>query len=230
VDDDTAGIKVQRRYQYGTGARYELVSNPYRAGTSGAASSEAGMGWTVTTYDTGGRLVSKQYFDDSGLPAPWGSNTNSSGAGTTSYNGYYTTVTDEAGNSRVTQADGLGRMTAVWENPSGLNYETTYSYDALDDLTGVAQGSETRSFSYDSLKRLSAATNPESGTVSYTYDANRNLLTKTDARKTKTTYSYDALNRKLSASWPAASTCASKATLALPPPAPDQQLVPVRSI
>jgi YD repeat-containing protein len=71
----------------------------------------------------------------------------------------------------------------------------------LDDLTQVAQGSETRTFNYDSLKRLSSATNPESGTVSYTYDANANLLTKKDARNITTTYSYDALNRKLAASY-----------------------------
>jgi hypothetical protein len=48
---------------------------------------------------------------------------------------------------------------------------------------------QTRSFVYDSLKRLTSATNPEtsangvqSGTISYAYDANSNLTQKTDAR------------------------------------------------
>lgn len=36
--------------------------------------------------------------------------------------GLYTTATDEAGNARETATDGLGRLTAVWDNPSGLNY------------------------------------------------------------------------------------------------------------
>jgi YD repeat-containing protein len=40
----------------------------------------------------------------------------------------------------------------------------------------VNQGSQTRTFVYDSLKRLSSATNPQSGTVSYDYDGNGNLL------------------------------------------------------
>jgi hypothetical protein len=31
---------------------------------------------------------------------------------------------------------------------------TTYSYDALDDLTGVAQGAQSRTFSYDFRKLL----------------------------------------------------------------------------
>jgi RHS repeat-associated protein len=98
----------------------------------------------------------------------------------------------------VTDTDGLGRLAAVWEDPGSsphFNYETTYRYDVLDDLTQVAQGNETRAFSYDSLKRLSAASNPESGTTSYTYDGVGNLLAKTDGRGTKTSYSYDALNR-----------------------------------
>jgi len=78
----------------------------------------------------------------------------------------------------------------------GLAYSTTYGYDALDDLTTVTQGTQTRSFSYDALKRLTQATNPESGPINYSlYDANSNLLQKTDARGITTTYVYDALNR-----------------------------------
>ena len=40
------------------------------------------------------------------------------------------------------------------EDPSVSNYQTGYTYDALDDLTLVAQGTQTRVFNYDSLKRL----------------------------------------------------------------------------
>jgi len=80
-------------------------------------------------------------------------------------------------------------------------------YDALNNLTSVSQGSLTpRTFNYDSLSRLTSATNPESGQICYGivsagvcqangYDANGNLVTKTDARGITTTYSYDALNR-----------------------------------
>ena len=48
---------------------------------------------------------------------------------------------------------------------------------------------------YDSLKRLTSATNPESGTTSYTYDANGNVLTRVDARSITTTMVYDRQNR-----------------------------------
>lgn len=63
------------------------------------------------------------------------------------------------------------------------------------DLTILRQGVQTRTFSYDSLSRLTQAVNPESGTINYAYDANGNLATKVDARGVKTDYVYDALNR-----------------------------------
>jgi YD repeat-containing protein len=69
--------------------------------------------------------------------------------------------------------DAGGRLSGVTEDPGGLGYATTYSYDALDDLTSVSQNAaaQTRTFTYDSLKRLGKAVNPESGTVSYTYES-----------------------------------------------------------
>ena len=75
------------------------------------------------------------------------------------------------------------------------NQATSYSYSALDNLTRVTQGSQSRTFVYDSLSRLTSATNPESGTIAYTYDNNGNLTERTDARGVEATYSYDALNR-----------------------------------
>jgi YD repeat-containing protein len=76
----------------------------------------------------------------------------------------------------------------VVEDPSGLNYTTAYAYSAIDNLATVTQGSQTRSFVYDSLSRLTSATNPESGTITY--------LTRTDGRGFVTTNGpYDGLNR-----------------------------------
>lgn len=115
----------------------------------------------------------------------------------TSYSGNSATVTDPEGKTRETFTDGLGRLSQVIENPGGNpSYTTTYSYDALDNLTGVVQnGSHQRSFGYDSLSRLTSETNPESGATNYTYDGDGNVATRTDARSITTTYSYDQLNR-----------------------------------
>jgi YD repeat-containing protein len=123
-------------------------------------------------------------------------------------------VTDEAGKARKSCVDGLGRITGVWEDPAGLNYQTSYTYDANNNLTSVVQnGSRQRTFVYDSLSRLTNATNPESGTICYGtysgstcqqngYDGNGNLVTKTAPAPNQTgtatvttNYQYDALNR-----------------------------------
>lgn len=99
------------------------------------------------------------------------------------------------------------RKTGRWHRGAGKlgpgDPPTYYTYDALGNLIEVQQqgGStdssqwRTRTFVYDSLSRLTSASNPESGTTTYNYDANGNLLTKTGARRITTTYSYDALNR-----------------------------------
>jgi len=59
----------------------------------------------------------------------------------------------------------------------------------------VTQGSQTRTFEYDTLSRLRTATNPESGTITYQYDDSGNLLVKTDAREVSTHFEYDGINR-----------------------------------
>jgi len=161
--------------------RTASVSNPYRT------TSDSTYGVTRSYYDALGRaqLVVK----------PDGS------AVTTSYSGNIMAVTDESGKKRQTYADGLGRMTQIVEDPSGLNYETDYAYDVLNNLATVTQkgGSpssswRTRTFTYDSLSRLVCAANPEIqavtcpasatgtfpfGAVTYAYDSNGNLKTKT---------------------------------------------------
>jgi len=187
VYDQMGRTKEARQYEGGdnyvvTETQYDAlgrpfkISNPYRLWQSETAL------WTTQAFDALGRVTSVTTPDGSVV--------------TTSYSGNSVTVTDQSGKKRKSLTDALGRLTDVFEDPTpGLNYQTTYGYDVLDDLTTVTQGTQTRTFNYDSLKRLKSATNPESGTVSYEYDNNSNLTQKTDARGIVSTYAYDALNR-----------------------------------
>ena len=150
-------------------------SNPYRAYLG-----EQPV-WTTSFFDSLGRGIKLQTPDNA--------------IARTVYSGNTVTVSDQSGKQRKSVSDALGRLIQVYEDPNGLNYLTSYSYDALDDLTAVNQGSQTRSFVYDSLKRLTSAANPESGTIIYQYDENGNLRFGTDARGVSTEHRYDALNR-----------------------------------
>lgn len=74
------------------------------------------------------------------------------------------------------------------ENPAGLAYATSYSFDAADRLTGVAQGSQTRTLQYDTLGQLALALGPETGPAGtgYEYDDSGNVIGKTDAGGVRT--------------------------------------------
>ncbi|HLJ85745.1 MAG TPA: RHS repeat-associated core domain-containing protein [Candidatus Angelobacter sp.] len=176
---------------YDPRGRVATVSNPHRT----AASSNNGL--TQSQYDALGRLTQTTQPDGS--------------VSSVLYTGSCATATDEASKSRKSCSDGLGRLTSVFEDPTGLNYETDYQYDALGNLLRVDQkGSSpadstqwrTRLFTYDSLSRLLTASNPESGTIAYQYDANGNLTQKTapapnqtGSATVTTAYAYDHLNR-----------------------------------
>jgi len=180
------------RRQYDSMGRVYKTSNPFRPWQSETAV------WTTSAFDALGRVVSVTTPDSAVVAS--------------SYSGNTVTVTDQTGKSRKSVTDALGRLAQVYEDPSGLNYLTSYSYDPLDNLTTVSQGSQSRTFVYDSLKRLTSATNPESGTICYGtvsggqcqangYDANGNLNYKTDARGVVSSYVYDALNRNTNVSY-----------------------------
>ena len=190
------------------------------------ATDPSGVDYTVTAYDADGRVasVTNRYRSTSDttygitsyaydglnrttkVTKPDGSTIN------TAYCGNTTLVTDEAGRWRRSTTDGVGRLIEVDEpnsrtaqvNSNGCPgtgdpiWVTTHTYDALDDLASVTQGSSrSRSFVYDSFKHLTSSTNPESGTVGYTYDADGNTIMKEDARNVTVTYSYDVLNRMI---------------------------------
>ncbi|MDR3562922.1 MAG: hypothetical protein P4N59_16015, partial [Negativicutes bacterium] len=169
--------------------RKASVSNPYRTG-------DPTSGVTQYAYDALNRLITQTEADGSGSVISY------------SYTGNTTTVTDEAGKVKQTQADGLGRLVTVCENQDCVNYQTTYTYDCLGNLLTVSQQGTNRTFTYDSLSRLKTADNPEldtpvnnyNGKVTYTYDNDGSLISKTDGRGT-ITYNPDPLHRITSKSY-----------------------------
>lgn len=132
--------------QYDVMGRTWKVSNPYRSGDP--------ILWTTTGYDQLSRIISVTTPDGAQVGTAYGGST----SGTL---GSTVTVTDQALRKRKSVTDGLGRMREVYEDPTGLNYLTSYTYDTLDNLVRVSQGTQSRYFMYDSFKRLIRARNPE---------------------------------------------------------------------
>ncbi len=133
---------------------------------------------------------------------------------------------DAWGRERWARTDSQGRPTIIVEpNPQGNGTVanggliTTYTHDTLGRLTATTQGSQQRSFRYDSLGRVThqrlaepTATLNDAGQYVgpggqwsdvFTYDARSNLVTRMDARGVVTTMNYnsDPLNRLQSISY-----------------------------
>src|SRR2546425_12667002 len=127
--------------------------------------------------------------------------------------GYPVLFIDEAGKKHQTWTDGFGRLIEVDEpDPSTgtLTAATCYLYDLENNLTQVVQGSQSRTYAYDPLSRVTSATVPETGNASSSHTTNLYYTTssgglcsgnptavcrRADPKGITTTYTYDALNR-----------------------------------
>jgi RHS repeat-associated protein len=180
---------------YDSLSRVYSVSNPY------CSTNDSTYGLTYYSYDALGRSADEGTSHAIKYP--------DSSFTSITYSANCTTSTDPASKKRTLCSDALGRLNAVTEDPSGLNYQTSYGYNALNDLTSVSQGSQTRSYYYDQLGRLTSDVTPEAGTVTYTYPVKGSICsgdpttpcTQKDNRGITTTYTYDAVNRLTSKSY-----------------------------
>jgi RHS repeat-associated protein len=173
--------------------RVSQQSNPYPTtdlvGLSGSAPT------TTCTLDGDDRVTQVQLPDGQLVKSAY-SNT---GAANTRV------ITDEVGRQQEAVFDGLGRMKAAVEQDTEfglLDVATSYSYDALNNLTGVNHGGQTRTYLHDGLSRVMSVTTPEAGTVTYTYYDFNAVNTRLDARGVKITYAYDGLNRLTGITYP----------------------------
>lgn len=199
---------------YDANGNEAFVSYPYSAASLNGSKVCSGSGDTYS-YDVLGRLTGVTRADgESRSYSYWGRATKS---------------VDENNVTRISQVDGMGRLTVVCEissngsmpgsgNPTscgtdiaGTGFTTSYSYALATGTTTVTQGGQTRTFQSDWLGRPTSIQEPESGTTSFSYAYNSTGLvvtrTKPKANQTSpsvvttTTTQYDSLGRVLSISY-----------------------------
>jgi RHS repeat-associated protein len=199
---------------YNANGNTSFVSTRYQGAGFSTNKVCASTGNTLS-YDALGRVLSVQHAD-----------------GTTrsfTYIGRATRSVDENGVTRISQVDGLGRLTIVCEISSnssmpnsgspiacgtdigGTGFTTTYAYTLATPTTTVTQGAQTRTFQTDWLGRTTSVTEPERGTTNYSYAYNSTGLVVTRTRPTAnqtspttlttTTTQSDALGRPTSVSY-----------------------------
>ena len=196
---------------YDSHGRVSSVSNPYRT------SSDPTYGSTTFLYDGLDRKTQITEADGSPLYTYYGATITSPSGQTTQQcststygRGYPILMIDEVGHRRQTWTDGFGRIIETDEpNSSGmLSPKSCYIYDLNNNLTAVlgADGSQTRSYTYDMISRVLSKTVPETKqNTTYFYYTNSGgglcsgdltqVCRRTDPRGITTTYTYDALNR-----------------------------------
>lgn len=223
---DPFGIDYVYTNYDGEGRVHE-ESNPTRCTSSSpnimpSSCGESTWGYATINYDPLGRKISQTDSDFVNTQS-W------------NYSNYTVTYTDENHNQWQRTSDGFGRLIQVSE-PNGTSrspsMNTTYGYDALNNLLSVTQNGASgsprnRSFNYDSLSRLICASNPENsttacpatgyvaGTTGYTYDANGNVQSKQDARGIVVSYGYDNLNRLYQKTYSTASASTTDPTVCM---------------
>jgi len=116
------------------------------------------------------------------------------------------TVADALGHVTSKDYDPLNRLKRTLQDVGGIEAETTFTYDANDNLTKVTdpKGLDT-TYTYNGFGDQVQLSSPDTGTTSYTYDSAGNRASQTDARGITTTYQYDALNRLTQVGYPTTS-------------------------
>jgi RHS repeat-associated protein len=188
LEDASSTVISIVKNEFNLAGRAYGTSNPYTSGNPSF--------WTATTFDALGRPTTVTLPD------------NPSSTATYTYVANALTVQDPAGKKRKSALDGAGRLLTVTEPDSTntLNQITSYTYTILDALATVTEGSQTRTYSYDALGRLTDSTTPEAGHFNFQYNSFNLLTQRTDARGVLTTYGHDTLNRLSSVSYNVGST------------------------
>lgn len=158
---------------------------------------------TVTKAGSGGGLLADYDYDAAGLPAKITRGNNTSASYTHDAAGQLTRILDTGpgGTQKLLDEsyayDATGNLTGI-TGPVG---QRTFTYDTLDRLTAACYGTATCAgasdyvrWAYDKASNRTSETRP-SGTTNYAYAAATGLLTSTTGPGTSTSFTYDKVGQ-----------------------------------
>ncbi len=170
---------------FSKGTTYDAITSPQRSFTydglgRGLTSTDFAGNVTVATYHLGGpnAALTEQVMDPEQQ------------VGGTHAGAYSTTSFDYLGR---TAQSAVHLNVGPQDAPADI--VTTMTYLATGEVSGVAQGSYSRSVQYDSLGRMVLNTEPNSGTWTYAYNDAGDLVGMSDARGCGENIFHDALGR-----------------------------------
>ncbi len=193
VTTDGLGRQIlsQRRQAQGS-SNFDSTQTTYNWTSGVGAFTTVSMPYVGTAGQKAGAVVTKTQYDTLSRPLT----VTDGGGGTTSNQYVKNDVLQSVGPTQTFQKqlefDGLGRLTSVCEitsasgsgacgqSNSATGFLTKYIYDAFGNLLTVTQNAQpgaigstqTRSYTFDGLSRMTSETNPESGTKTYVWDVN----------------------------------------------------------
>lgn len=154
--------------EYDDDGTLKRASWPYYSGET--------LKWIYYYYDVFGR--------DSTI---WNNGLNTS----FSYSLGSTTVTNPAGQTKITKINPAGNVVQVTENNNNI---ITYSYHSSGQVKSIVSAGTTISMAYDNIGRQTSVTNPNSGTTTYYYNDLGELIKQHDALG-NTVFQYNILGQ-----------------------------------
>ena len=186
------GYTASGKIEWDNMGREVSQGQPYFTDTSAAYVAQAAVNPTTTQYDGIGRVVKKSFPDNTTIKMDYALDSNLERV----------TTTDQNGHKKESYKDDRGNIVKVREYNDGDAIETTYTYDAMSQITKITDAkNNATTCTYDELGRRLTIQNPDTGLTEYTYDDAGNMVLKVTpnvrmmGKSISYTYNYNRLEK-----------------------------------
>lgn len=202
---DTRGLELSRTEASGTAQARTITTTWHQTFHLPLTITEPNR-ITTFTYDAKGNVLTKAVTSGSQTRTwTYTYNTNGQELTATDPNGHTTTKTYNSNGGVATIANALGQVASIpsydangrpliIQDPNGL--ATTLAYDSRGRLTSRTVGTVTTTYTYDAVGQLTRVTQPDGSYIASTYDAAHRLTGIADNLGNRIAYTLDAMSNR----------------------------------